>query len=183
MSNESNPHPTTLRPPPSRRWPWIAVILVIAGVLVAYAASAGGRAWAAHGMRGLGNHGGIWRHDGGEPPSAEEMREQIEFKTEWVLRKLDATPEQTAQIQAIAFEAAQSLHQLRGEGAPLHDELQALVTAETIDLAALEALREQRVAMIDNASRELVRAAGEALAVLTPEQRNALAERFARHHR
>jgi len=183
MSNESNPHPTTLRPPPSRRWATIAVVLVSAGILIAYAASAGGRGWAAHGMRGLGHHGGMWRHHGGEPPSAEEMREHIEFKTEWVLRKVDATPEQTAQIQSIALEAAQNLRLLHGEGGFLRDEIRGLVTAETIDPAALEALREEHIAMLDIASKELVRAAGEALAVLTPEQRSALAERFARHHR
>ena len=72
--------------------------------------------------------------------------------------------------------------------APLHAELRAnraqaatLLTQETIDRAALEALRVKQVALVTTASTRLTKVIADAAEVLTPAQRLELAKLLERH--
>ncbi len=68
---------------------------------------------------------------------------------------------------------------------PLHaqmhasrDEMKALLLADTIDRAAMEKMRAERIAEVDQISKDLVNAVADVAEVLTPEQRVVLEERI-----
>jgi Spy/CpxP family protein refolding chaperone len=155
------------------------IVWPIAFILLALAVSVAASAWGGHG--GMRGHGMFGRHHGG-PPDAEAVRERVAFGLEWGLRKLDATPEQEQQIQVIAADAVDRMIALHEGRAESKETLRALVTAEQVDRAALEAWRAQQIATFDRASQQLADSVASALDVLTPEQRAQLAEEMARHH-
>ena len=63
-----------------------------------------------------------------------------------------------------------------------HHQLLALITAPTIDRAALENLRAEHIAAADRASKVLAQALADAADVLTPAQRAKLGAMAAEHH-
>ena len=76
---------------------------------------------------------------------------------------------------------ATDLLQLHGQ---FHSELALmlwLLTADTIDRAAIENARAAQLNVLDQASKELVQLLADTAGVLTPAQRKALAERLAAH--
>jgi Spy/CpxP family protein refolding chaperone len=93
-----------------------------------------------------------------------------------VLENLDLTDAQEDRIWKI-------MNDVRGDALPLFRELRdtredlaSLLGAASIDRAAVEALRAERIGQIDEASRKLAAALIDAADVLTPEQRAKLAE-------
>ena len=99
----------------------------------------------------------------------------------WIVEDLGGTPEQEAKIAAIAKAAAKDL-------APIHDELAAghrkaaeLLTATTVDRAALEAHRVKQMQLLDRATARLASAVADAAEALTPEQRAKAVEKLADH--
>ena len=100
----------------------------------------------------------------------------------WIVEDLDGTPGQEAKLAAIAKAAAKDL-------APLHDELVAgrkevvaILTAEKVDRAALEAHRLRHVQLMEDASERLVAAVADAADVLTPAQRAKAAAKLESFH-
>lgn len=125
--------------------------------------------WARHG-HGPG-HG--WLEDG----------EFIEFMAERKLRHIDASEEQRGQILALVSETRERLLALRGEGSPREAFVEQLVS-DPGDTEELEMLRSTQIARFDQGSRILVDAATQIAEVLTPAQREQLAEMHrARHTR
>jgi Spy/CpxP family protein refolding chaperone len=57
----------------------------------------------------------------------------------------------------------------------------ALLSADTIDRAALENARVAQLNVLDQASKELVQLFADTAGVLTPAQRKALADKLAAH--
>jgi len=91
---------------------------------------------------------------------------------------IDATPEQKEKLRTI-------MRNTRNEIEPLADKMRDsrgavvdILGAETIDRAAAEKLRSERLADIDAASQKITTALLDAAAVLTPEQRKELREKF-----
>lgn len=151
---------------PARRRPRL-----IAGITVAIVALVAGSALAfAHGMHGM--HGGM---------DPEEMAEHIQVHVKHVLADVDATPEQQAQIQTIMKAALVDLKALHESAGPAHAELQALLTAPAIDRARLETLRAEHLKIFDAASRRCATALADAADVLTPAQREKLAQQMEKH--
>ncbi len=92
------------------------------------------------------------------------------------LRQLDLTDEQEDRLWKI-------MDGVRSEARPLfrdlqdtREELAKLLGAGSIDRAAVEKLRADRVSQIDEASKKFTAALADAAEVLTPEQRAKLAE-------
>ena len=92
-----------------------------------------------------------------------------------MLDAVDATSDQKARIGAILHAGFTPLMALHAEMAKAHASLHALLTAPTIDRAALEQLRSREMVALDAASRMLVKSMADAAEVLTPAQRAKLA--------
>ena len=84
--------------------------------------------------------------------------------------EIDATEEQKTKLTAIFVGAANDLMPLRAEMMESRHagELVGLLTAPTVDRAAIETFRAEKMALADQASRRIAQALGEAAEVLTP---------------
>lgn len=94
------------------------------------------------------------------------------------LAEVDATAEQEDRIHAIIDDARSELRPLMREFRDARESVIDILKADTIDRDAVETLRAERVAAIDEASKKLTAAVLEAADVLTPEQRAELVEHF-----
>ncbi|MGH7024091.1 MAG: Spy/CpxP family protein refolding chaperone [Caulobacteraceae bacterium] len=115
---------------------------------------------------------------GGHAGMLGTMREHLER----MLTAVDATPDQRARINTILIGAMESLGPIHHRLAGVRGDLGALLTAPTIDRAAVEQFRAQHMADLDQASRILVSALADAAEVLTPDQRAKLGRMMAEHH-
>jgi Spy/CpxP family protein refolding chaperone len=94
---------------------------------------------------------------------------------------VNATPDQRTQITRI-MEAARTDMKAQGEARrALHQQGQAIFTQPTVDARAAEALRQQMLALHDQASKRMLQARLDISRVLTPEQRKLLADRMEKH--
>ncbi len=93
-----------------------------------------------------------------------------------IFRALDLTDEQEDKIFAIMDNVRSEARPLMREFRDTREDLAGLLGAATVDKAAIEALRADRVAKADEASKTFVAALVEAAEVLTPEQRAKAAE-------
>ena len=126
-----------------------------------------GFGWHAH--RGRFGHG---------PWTPEHVREGVS----WVLRGVDASDAQVDAIADIVDDAAGDLERVRERH---HEQLEALaeaLAAPEIDRAALDKIRSDAIALVDETSGRVVSALADASAQLTPEQRTELLERHERLH-
>ena len=103
-----------------------------------------------------------------------------------MLRRVNATADQQAKIHAIIEAASKDITPIRTSLRGTHDKLRTLLAAPQIDTAAIEALRAERSAAMDQISRRMTTAMEDAANVLTPDQRQKLAaidmDRDRHHH-
>jgi Spy/CpxP family protein refolding chaperone len=150
-----------------------AIATLIGGI----ATGIGLKAWAYGGLGG-------W-HRGGfmsGPLDPAMLDERIERMARHFAVEVDATPEQGAQLAQIAKASARELLPLREQAREARRRAVELLASPSIDRAALERLRAEQLQHADAASRRLAQALADVAEVLTPEQRQRLAERF-RHAR
>jgi Spy/CpxP family protein refolding chaperone len=121
---------------------------------------------------------GFGHHRFGHGWSEEDARDAVS----WWLRGVGATDAQVEAIAAIATRTHDDLASLRGEHRERMRAFAEALTAAEVDADALESLRAEALARADDASKRIVRALGEAAAVLSPAQRAELAERHERLH-
>jgi len=93
-----------------------------------------------------------------------------------MLDRVNATPEQRAQIEQIVKANAGEMRAQREAGRALREQAMALFAQPTVDANAVEALRQKQLAMHDAASKRMSTAMLEISRVLTPEQRQQMAE-------
>jgi periplasmic protein CpxP/Spy len=123
--------------------------------------------------------GGRW---GGHAMSPEAAKEHLQIASKWLLRDIDASTEQQDRVNAIVTGAVDDLFRLRERHQQNRDAFHQQIGGATIDRAALEEIRKSEMGVADEASKRLVQALADVSDVLTPEQRQALAERIHRHH-
>jgi len=111
-----------------------------------------------------------------------QVEKKIDRIAGWIVEDLDGTPEQQAKLAAIAKAAAKDLEPLHDELVAGKQEVVAILTAEKVDRAALEAHRVRHVQLMEQASERLVAAVADAADVLTPEQRAKAAARLETFH-
>lgn len=160
---------------PRRFWmsrrTWLGASALAALGLGAAGVAAASPGWLGHARHGFGHFRG-----GPHPFEAEDVR----FVVGWTLREVDATDEQVARVTEIATAAHADLRTLHeAHRARRESFAQALVAA---DRAALETLRAEELAAAESASQRIVTALADAADVLTPEQRQRLAEAHAHRH-
>ena len=95
-----------------------------------------------------------------------------------ILGQVDATKEQEDKIEAIMDKVHDEVRPIMRSFRDTRDDVAKLLGAATIDRAAAETLRAERVAAMDEASRKVTAALLDAAEVLTPEQRTKLVEHF-----
>ncbi len=122
------------------------------------------------------------RRHGRGPIDPADIEKHLDRMLKHFYVEIDATEEQKRRLEPIVKQAAKDLLPMREQLHAGRREAIELLTQETVDPAALEALRAKKIGLADEASRRLTRAIGEAAEVLTPAQRKGLAEHFARRH-
>jgi len=134
----------------------------------------GAKAWA-QGGHGYGHHGRGFMSGPLDPAKADA---RIERMVKHLAVEVDATPEQSAKLTAIAKSAAKDLQPMRAKVREARQRGMELLAAPTIDRAAIERLRSEQIQAADAASKRLSQALAESAEVLTPEQRVKLAQHF-----
>lgn len=154
-----------------RRWrsALVGVALVGLGAFGGYAAGARHGPWW---ILSAAAHGGHF--------NPERMARHIDRRVDRMLNKVDASQEQRDKVAGIFKSALGDVTALGVKPWETRSKVMALMRADTIDPAAFEALRAEQIGSADTASKRVVQAMVEAAAVLTPEQRRALADRWER---
>lgn len=96
--------------------------------------------------------------------------------------EVQATDAQKAKIDPLVKAAMADLKPLHEQLHELHKKLLEQASAPTIDRAALEATRQQGLALADKASKRIIQLVADVGDTLTPEQRKKLAEHIGRLH-
>jgi len=112
----------------------------------------------------------------GGPLTTEQLVDRADRAVRHVAIELDATPEQQQKLEAIAKSAVTDLAPLRDKVRATHQKVHELLTATTVDRAAIEKLRAEQVVTMDGLSKRIAQAVGDAAEVLTPDQRRKLGE-------
>ncbi len=102
----------------------------------------------------------------------------LEVVLDLLVDAIDATAEQEKQIWAIIDGVRGDVRPMMRDFRDAREQVVALLSAPTVDAAAVEKLRAERIAAIDEASKKMSAAIVQAAGVLTPEQRAKLAVRF-----
>ncbi|WEX74563.1 Spy/CpxP family protein refolding chaperone [Sinorhizobium numidicum] len=100
----------------------------------------------------------------------------MEHRIGSVLDEIDATSEQEDKLWEIIDNARAEMRPTFRDFRETREEVIELLGAPTVDRAAAEKLRSERIAAIDEASRKMTTALLDAAEVLTPEQRAKLVE-------
>ena len=158
---------------PRRRFFWRAAI---ATVIVGLAAVIGTRAFA-HVGGYCGWHRGGFMGATLDPASLDAHLDRV-LKHLYV--EIDATDAQKQQLGPIVKGAAQDLLPLRARMHEGRRQAVELLSQPTIDRAALEALRADKLKLAESASQRLTQALADVADVLTPAQRRQLAEHINR---
>jgi len=148
--------------------------LALGGLLGTLAATSF-NVWSQQG--GPDGHGrGCWGHKRMSAMTPEERAARADFGTEWVLGKVDATPEQKARIKAIVQDAIKDLAQVREQHVKNRQAFLDALTQPTVNRDALKQIRQSEMQLAESASDRFVNAIADAADVLTPEQRGKLVE-------
>ena len=123
---------------------------------------------------------GCGGHHRGERPDIDEIKEHATEGVEHLMWRLDGTDDQTERLQAIVTQAIDELAVAHGPRDDLRAEFSTLLTAETIDREAMEAMRVKHLDRAERMSRIVTAHLADALDVLTPEQRAKIEERLAK---
>ncbi len=99
--------------------------------------------------------------------------------SERLLDAVGASADQKTKLRNIAKAAGDDMQKQHDAGRALQQQMMALMAAPQVDAAAAEALRQKQLAVHDAVSKRSLQAMLDAQAVLTPEQRQKLAERMA----
>jgi periplasmic protein CpxP/Spy len=107
--------------------------------------------------------------------------EHLERMLRHLYVEIDATEEQKQKLAPIVKQAAKDLLPLREKMQAARKHAIELLTGDTIDRGAIEALRAEHLQLAEQASRRVAQSLADAAEVLTPAQRRELAARVERH--
>jgi len=122
--------------------------------------------------------GAIASPRGAHPMGGAEMMPFGGRGLERMLESVDASAEQRAQIERITQAARKDVQAERDARRALHEQALTLFTQPSVDANAVEALRQQMLAQHDRSSQRMTQTMVEIAGVLTPEQRQQIAERM-----
>jgi len=137
------------------------------------------------GIKAFAQGGGFggWRCGGfmAGPLDPARVDEHLERMLKHLYVEIDATDEQKQKLAPIVKQAAKDLLPLREKMQAARKQAIELLTGDTIDRGAIEALRAEQFQLAEQASRRVVQSLADAAEVLTPAQRKELAARVEKH--
>jgi protein CpxP len=142
---------------------------------------------AAIGIKAFAQGGGYcgW-HRGGfaaGPLDPAALDEHLDRMLKHLYAEIDATEEQKQKLAPIVKQAVKDLLPLRERIREARGKALELLTQDSVERTAIEALRAEHLQLAEQASRRVAQALGDAAEVLTPVQRKELATRIENHHR
>jgi protein CpxP len=102
--------------------------------------------------------------------------ERADHMVRHIAVEIDATADQQQKLRDIAKNAVKDMLPLREKMAATRQQARDLLLGQTVDRAAIEKLRSERIATMDALSKRMTQALTDAAEVLTPEQRHKLSE-------
>ena len=136
------------------------------------------------GVKAFAHGGGYGWHRGGfaaGPLDPAAVDEHLERMLRHLYVEIDATDEQKQRLAPIVKQAAKDLLPLRERMRAARKQAIELLTRDTIDRGAIEALRAEQLQLAEQASRRIAQSLADAAEVLTPAQRKELAARVEKH--
>ncbi|MET0482088.1 MAG: Spy/CpxP family protein refolding chaperone [Aestuariivirgaceae bacterium] len=163
--------PDATRPSPKGARSWL--ILPTIALAAALTGAAAGSAVSDYNSAAMPVHfmGG---HDF-DPAKAEDRADRM---VRHIAIEVDATNEQTDKLRAIMKATVKDLVPLREKIKSARERVRDLLTAPTIDRAAIEQLRSEQMANIDAASRRIAQGLADSADVLSVEQRRKFEEKL-----
>ena len=146
----------------------LAVALVVSGAAVPIVVAS---------AQGVGMHGMMH----GPMGSAGDMHAMAMSHVTQMLDQVGASDDQKAKIGSILHAGFEPMAKMHEGMADTHKALHKLLSAPTVDRAAIEQLRAAQIARIDSASRTATAAMADAADILRPDQRAKLATLAAEH--
>jgi protein CpxP len=110
------------------------------------------------------------------PMSQAQINDRIDRMTKHLAIELDATADQQTKLAGTAKAAVNDLLPLREKAQAQRAQGIALLTAPTLDRAAIERVRADPLALAETASKRIAQALEDASDVLSPEQRRKIAD-------
>jgi len=150
-----------------------AIATLIGGI----AAGIGVRAFAQGGGYGCWHRGGFAA--GALDPA--QVDEHLDRMLKHLYVEIEATDEQKQKLAPIVKQAAKDLLPLRERIREARGKALELLTQDSVDRTAIEALRAEHLQLAEQASRRIAQALADAAEVLTPAQRRELAARAEKH--
>ena len=111
-----------------------------------------------------------------------EVSAHVDHMLKHLYVEIDATPAQQAQIGPLVQQAVTDLLPLRSQLRADHDQFLTALTQTAVDRNSLEAARAAHLQLADQASKRIVQLLGDVGNVLTPTQRQALANHLQQLH-
>jgi Spy/CpxP family protein refolding chaperone len=163
-----------------RRRFWLAGGGILIGLAALAAVAPRASAYRALAGHGFGGHGrrGFGAHVLKDPAAA---KQHAGVAVEWVLRGVSATEEQKQQARRITDRLIDEIRPSLEKHHAFREAMARELAKPEIDRGALERLRQEEIALADQASKAAVAAIADLGEVLTPEQRAdlvAFAHRF-----
>jgi len=122
-------------------------------------------------------------HRGMHDVTVEDVSDHMEAMSNRVLRRVDATDAQRAEVDALIAEAAPEVVELAEAKQALAASFHEEVSDGAFERADLEPLRQDAVSLFDEATSTMLDGFVRFADVLTPEQRGDLAERLEHRRR
>ena len=172
-----SPNPVEIKQTGRRRnVVWIAVLVVVAGVTGAAAASAFNGPGFGHGF-GPG-FPVRWHHGFGGPMDPAQIEDRADRMVRHAAIELDATNEQQDKLRAIVKSAVKDILPMRERAQAARNKARDLLTQDKVERADIEKFRSEQAVLADAFSKRIAQAIGDAAEVLSPEQRRKLADRL-----
>jgi len=169
--------------PPRRRTGLVVALVVAAGLTGAAVTSAfsNGFGFGPGFGHGPGFGPGAWHGRFMGPFDPAKAEERADRMVRHLAIEIDASTEQQDKLRAAVKSAIKDIAPMREKAQAARTKARELLTQDKVDRAEIEKFRTEQVALADAFSKRVAQAMGDAVEILTPEQRRKIADRLPPH--